>query len=131
MTLNGNSSAGVVVSILILVINAVFLFMNFIADKIHKCNNTQTLISIQLKNTGRVMLALASLASIVIIICAFAAYSSGSQIIKSQRPFYFIFLFLLLLSGMTAIVNLVFLSKEIQKHKNIINEFINDIGQQY
>jgi len=87
-------------------------------------------ISRKIKISGKIIFVFTLFASLLVIFCAIAAYSSGSKIPKPQLPFFFALLLLLLISGITAIANSVFFSRSLRLNKTIVNKFINDIGEQ-
>jgi hypothetical protein len=109
-----------------------FVWFTFICSKTHRCNTHHSLISKKLKTAGVILTVFTLLFSLLIIIFSIAAVAEFSAFfrpsVKSQWPFLFAFLLLFFMSGLTAIINIIFFSKSLKKNKTIVSEFINTIG---
>ena len=127
---SGNS-AGLFVSVLFMTANSFFLLSNFLCIKINKCNKEQVLISRNLKNTGKVLVVLTIISIVIVLLCGIAALLSrlySDKIIPEKHALYFFLLIsLLLLSGILAIINLIYFRKVSRRNKIVINKLIDDI----
>jgi drug/metabolite transporter (DMT)-like permease len=132
LTLDDSSPEGMVVSTVLLFINLILLVFSLICSKIYLHNNQQKLIPKKLILSGKVLFALNLLCALGVFVCAIAAVSSVTiatyKSMQKQLPFYILFILLLILSGVTSVVNLFFFVKALQKNKIIIGHFINNIG---
>ena len=133
-TLDDFSVEGITVSLLLLFFNGIFLCFDFISHKIFLNNNQQKILSKNLILIGKIFFVINLLCALGVFLCATAAISSffdtSSKEMQRQKLFYIFFLSLFLLSGITAVVNLIFFRKAIKLNKLIVNEVINHIGQE-
>jgi hypothetical protein len=113
----------------------VLLWFNNICFKVNRSNKDNILISPALKRRGDVLFVFNLIAAIFILICIlaalFALLTTGN--LESGRimwPLYIGFIFLFFLTGATAIINGIFFKKAIKINTLLVNDFINDIGQQ-
>ncbi len=110
----------------------VFIWLAFICSKIYRCNTLHVLISKKLKTIGRSVSVFTLLFSLLIIFFTIVTVAEFSSFFKpsakSQWPFLFAFLLLFFISGLTAIINIIFFSKLLKKNKVVLSEFINTIG---
>lgn len=132
ITLEKDSVEGIIVSLLLIIINLIFLLFDFICFKIQQYNNQQKIVNKQLVQSGKFLLILNSISSVFVFICIAAAISSFSAFttksMQWQLPFYIFFLSLLLICGLTALVNIFFFRNSIKKNKQIVTAVINEIG---
>ncbi|MEI8059718.1 MAG: hypothetical protein WCG67_06125 [Ferruginibacter sp.] len=120
---------------LILSLYSIFLWFNFICIKVNRSNKENTLISFALKRTGDVLFVFNLIAAVIITICVVAATATFLTVGNPNAQttmwlFYLGFIVVFFLSGVTAIINALFFKKEMKINKLLVNDFINDIGQQ-
>jgi hypothetical protein len=113
----------------------VFLWFNSVCFKVNRFNKDNILVSPALKRTGNVLFVFNLIAAVIIIICIVAMVAAAltvgnSDFRKSMLPIYVSFIMVFILSGATGIINGVFFKKSIKINNLLVNDFINDIGQQ-
>ena len=113
----------------------VLLWFNSICFKVNRSNKDNNLVSPALKRTGNVLFVFNLIAAIFILICILAALlalltTGNPESGKTMWPFYLGFIFLFFLTGATAIINGIFFKKAVKINNLLVNDFINDIGQQ-
>lgn len=132
LNLNGNPIEGIVVSNALIFISLIFLLFSFVCNKIYNCNLQQKIINKKLIIGGRFLFVFNIICAIAIFLCAFAAFISFSEFttksMQRQLPFFTVFIILMLLCGLTALVNLFFYINSVKKNKLVISEIINTIG---
>lgn len=124
-------SAGKSVSAIFLVTNLFFLFFNFVCFKIDKCNIEQRSIPLKLKTFGKFLLVFTIISIVVVLFSGVAGLLSrvySEQVIaEKQTVSFFVIIALILLSGIFAIINLIYFRKASRKNNAIINQLIDDI----
>ena len=109
-----------------------FLWFDLICYKVNKYNAEKNTLSSSLKTAGKVSFVMTIITVIFLIICilgaslAFANASTTSNL--KQLPYLILCMILFLLSGATAVINMVHYKKAVKQNNNLVNAFINDIG---
>lgn len=118
-----------------LLIFLILLWFNSICFKVNRSNKDNNLVSPALKRTGNVLFVFNLIAAIFILICILAALlalltTGNPESGKIMWPFYAGFIFLFFLTGASAIINGIYFKKAVKSNNLLVNNFINDIGQQ-
>lgn len=118
-----------------LLIFLILLWFNSICFKVSRSNKDNNLISPALKKTGEVLFVFNLIAAIFILVCILAAVAALITAVNLESaqimwPLYISFIVLFLISGVTAIINGIFFKKAVKSNNLLVNNFINDIGQQ-
>jgi hypothetical protein len=118
-----------------LLIFLILLWFNSICFKVNRSNNDNNLISPALKKTGNVLFVFNLIAAILILVCLLVAVAAlialeNPESVRIVWPLYISFIVLYFISGVTAIINGIFFKKALKSNKLLVNDFINDIGQQ-
>lgn len=113
----------------------IFLLFNVTCFKINRSNTDNILLSPALKRRGRVLFVFNLIAVVITIICITAISAAALTIgdadfRKSMLPIYLSFILVYFLSGVTAVINSIFFKRAIKINGLLVNDFINDIGQQ-
>jgi uncharacterized membrane protein len=126
------NSASVFILLFILFGYGIFLFFDFVCYRILKLNKEKLPLPGWIKNYRKLIFILSILAMLSVLFMTIAAIYAFLEDINSfperQQPFYIAFLLLLVLSSVTYIFNAVGYFKSIKENKNILSEYINEIG---
>ncbi|MFZ1369394.1 MAG: hypothetical protein WAR78_03375, partial [Ferruginibacter sp.] len=86
----------------------------------------------RVKNYSKIIFIIAVLALlsmlIIAIAAAYALFTDTDEFPIQQRPFFILFLFLLLLSAVTFVFNSVAYFRSVKENKDIMSTCINEIG---
>jgi predicted membrane protein len=126
------NSASVFILLLILFGYGIFLIFNFVCHRILVFNKQQLPLPDWIKNYRKIIFVLSILALLCVlfmtIAAAYAFFVDTNSFSERQRPFYIAFLLLLVLSAVTYIYNVVGYFKSVKENKQILSEYINEIG---
>jgi hypothetical protein len=125
-------SASLFVLLFIIFGYGIFLLFDLVCFRILILNKEKLPVTGWIKNYRKIIFALSILALLcilfMIIAAAVAFFIDMRQFPERQWPFYIAFLLLLLLSSVTYIFNAIGYFKSIKENKQLLNEYINDIG---
>lgn len=110
-----------------------FLWLGFNCLKLKNYNTNQVCISKFRRRLGKVVAVFTAVLAVTLLLISIAGffYINGENA-KEQIPdraYYYIFLFLLLISSGTAVLNAVFYFKALKINSSLLNDDIDSIGQ--
>lgn len=110
----------------------IFLLFDLLCFRILALNREKLPCTGRVKNYSKIIFVLAVLALlsmlIIAIAAAYALFTDTDEFPIQQRPFFILFLFLLLLSAVTFVFNAVAYFRSIKENKDIMSACINEIG---
>ena len=132
--LNSKSPNSALVFILLIILFGfgIFLLFDLVCYRILKLNKERSPLTGWIENYRKIIFVFSILALLIVlfitIAAAYAFFEDISTFPERQRPFYILFLLLLLMSAVTYITNTVGYFKSVKENKKIMIEYINDIG---
>ncbi len=125
-------SASLFVLLIILFGFGIFLLFDLVCYRILKLNKEKLPLTGWIENYRKIIFVFSILALLCVLFITIAAAYAFLEDISSfperQRPFYILFLLLLLVSAVTYVLNTVGYFKSVKENKNIMSEYINEIG---
>jgi len=125
-------SASVFVFVFLFFAFGVFLFFDHICYRTLSLNKEKSTLSGGMKNYGIVIFSLGIVALLIVlfisIAVAYVIFAEAVSFPKRQWPFYFLFLLSLILTAVSFILNAVGYFRSLKENKNILHDYINDIG---
>lgn len=111
---------------------SIFLLFDLVCKRVRTLNREKQHLPGWIKNHGRVIFGFTILALLIVLFMNLASTYAFIKYLNEyslkQRSFYIVFLFLLMISAVSTIVNVVGYLKAIKENKNILSNYIEDIG---
>lgn len=127
------NGASIFILIFILGSCLVFLLFNYMCYRLLKANKENNIAPGWINNFRKLFLVLSIIALIAIAFMFIAATTAFitdyNGFPKKQRPFFFIFLLLMIALVSSGIENIVYYFKALKQNKSIVNSVINTIGE--